>query len=74
MLQIIGFIVAVYAICRLAQVAFELTNSNGDRLWNGLPFSTRFIVVASISGVGILILGALSMCLLFHGAGPGPQF
>ena len=66
MLQIIGLIVAVYAICRLALVAFEMTEGTSG-VWKGLPFMTRFIIVAVISGIGVLTLVVLTACLLLSG-------
>ena len=55
MLQIIGLIMAVYAVCRLGQVGFEMGNGSGE-VWNGLPWLVRFVIVRSISLLDIIVL------------------
>jgi hypothetical protein len=67
-LQIIGLIVAVYALVRLAQVPVEMTV--GKETWLGFPFQVRFLAVAGASGIGIAILLLLTLALLFQGSGP----
>lgn len=71
MIQIIGLIIAVYAIMRLIQVPFEIMRDGDSRSagekWSGLPFLIRFIVVASASWLGILVLLILTLLLLVSG-------
>jgi hypothetical protein len=64
MIPIIGCIVAVYAICRLAQVAFEITREPDAKTWGGLPFVFRFVIIIGISTGGIVILLGLTVLLL----------
>lgn len=66
MLQVIGLIVAVYAIVRVLQVPIEMTATK--EIWLGMPFMVRFIILTAISGGGLLVLGILSLMLLFSGS------
>ena len=68
-LKIIGLIIAVYAMCRLAQVTFEL--SEGSNYWKGMPYIARFSVVMSVSVVGLAAIGMLTLMLLFSGVDNG---
>lgn len=70
MLVIVGLIVAVYAICRLVQVVFEMTPEADDG-WKGISYPVRFIIIAVVSALGILLLLALSSCLMFGFGGHG---
>lgn len=70
MLVIIGLIVAVYALCRLAQVVFEMTAESQDS-WKGPPFPARFLIVAVISAIGITFLLVLTFILVIAGLGNG---
>lgn len=66
MLQIIGLIVAVYAIVRVIQVPIEMTATKDE--WLGLPFKTRFFILAGISGAGLMALAFLTLLLLVSGS------
>jgi hypothetical protein len=63
MIQVIGLIIAVYAITRLIQVPLELFTSS-DAL-PALPVVVRLSIVAGISIIGLLFLGLLTLLLLF---------
>lgn len=65
MLQIVGLIVAAYALCRLAQVPFEMSGAKEE--WLGAPLMVRWIIVATVSGLGILAIAALTLMLLASG-------
>lgn len=67
MIQIIGLIVAVYAAIRLVQVPIEFTS--GKDHWT--PMIARFIVVAALSGCGLMLLVILTAMLLMSGADMG---
>lgn len=69
MLQVIGLIVAVYAMVRVVQVPIEMTA--GREEWLGLPFKTRFFILAGISAGGFFLLGILTLLLLASGTGAG---
>jgi len=71
MLQVIGLIVAVYAMVRVVQVPIEMTANREE--WLGLPFRTRFFILAGISAVGLLLLGILTLLLLASGSQLGPR-
>lgn len=71
MLQIIGLIVAVYAMVRVIQVPIEMTATKDE--WLGLPFKTRFFILAGISGAGLIALGFLTLLLLVSGS-PSLEF
>ncbi|MSQ94418.1 MAG: hypothetical protein EXR98_07665 [Gemmataceae bacterium] len=62
MLKVIGMIVAVYAMIRVIQVPIEMTATKEE--WLGLPFKIRFFILAGISGLGLLVLGILTLVLL----------
>lgn len=66
MLQIIGLIVAVYAMVRVIQVPIEMTATKDE--WLGLPFKVRFFILAGISGAGLMALGFLTLLLLASGS------
>ncbi len=66
MLQIIGLIIAVYAMVRLIQVPIEM--SAVKDVWLGMPFLVRFLILAAVSGFGFLVLGVLTLLLLTSGA------
>lgn len=71
MLQVIGLIVAVYAMVRVVQVPIEMTA--GREEWLGLPFNVRFFILAGVSAAGLLVLGILTLMLLAAGSQPGPR-
>lgn len=71
MLQIIGLIVAIYAMARIVQIPLEMTARHDDFM--GVPFMTRFFVVAGISVLALGFLGLLTLALLFSGS-PSPNF
>ena len=71
MLQVIGLIVAVYAMVRVVQVPIEMTANREE--WLGLPFMARFYILAGISALGLLLLGILTLLLLASGSQPGPR-
>lgn len=62
MVQLIGLIIAAYALVRLVQVVFELSDGYGP--WKGIPFLVRFICVCAMSALGIMVIGVLAMMLL----------
>lgn len=66
MLQVIGLIVAVYAMVRVVQVPIEMTSTKEE--WLGLPFTVRFFILAGISAAGLLVLGILTLMLLASGS------
>ncbi len=66
MLQVIGLIVAVYAMVRVVQVPIEMTATKEE--WLGLPFKVRFFILAGVSAGGLLVLGILTLVLLASGA------
>ncbi len=68
MLQIIGLIVAVYAMVRLIQVPIEMTGAKEELI--GLTFKVRFFIVAAMSAFGFLILGILTLILLLAPSNP----
>lgn len=70
MLQIIGLIVAAYAMARLIQVPLEMSASAEE--WLGLPLWVRFMIVAGVSIIGLLVLALLTLLLLFSGS-PSPR-
>ena len=70
MLQVIGLIVAVYAMIRVVQVPIEMTATKEE--WLGLPFKLRFFILSGISGIGLLVLGILTLLLLASGSS-GPS-
>jgi len=72
MLQVIGLIVAVYAMIRVIQIPIEMTATQDQ--WLGLPFNVRLFILAGISGLGLLILGVLTLMLLFSGSTGPPGF
>ncbi len=71
MLQVIGLIVAVYAMIRVLQVPIEMTATKEE--WLGFPFNVRFFILAGISLVGLMVLGLLTLILLASGS-PSPGF
>lgn len=71
MLQVIGLIVAVYAMVRVIQVPIEMTA--GREEWLGLPFKIRFFILTGVSAAGLFVLGILTLMLLASGAEPGPR-
>ena len=71
MLQVIGLIVAVYAMVRVVQVPIEMTAAREE--WLGLPFKLRFFILAGISAGGLFLLGILTLLLLASGSQPGPR-
>jgi len=66
MLQIIGLIVAVYAMIRLVQVPIEMSAGKED--WLGTPFKLRFFILAGASGLGLFAIGILTLMLLASGS------
>ena len=72
MLQVIGLIVAVYAMVRVIQVPIEMTANKEE--WLGLPFTVRFFILAGVSAGGLLVLGILTLMLLASGSQPAPPF
>lgn len=66
MLQVIGLIVAVYAMIRVVQVPIEMTATKEE--WLGMPFKVRFIILTAISVCGLFLLGILTIILLLSGA------
>ena len=72
MLQLIGLIVAVYAMVRVVQVPIEMTATKDE--WLGLPFKTRFFILAGVSAFGLFCLGILTILLLGSGAPRVPSF
>lgn len=65
MLQIIGLIVAVYAMVRVVQVPIEMTATREE--WLGIPFKVRFFILSGISLAGLMALGLLTLLLLLSG-------
>ena len=61
MIQIIGFIIVVYAITRLLQTPFE--HAAYQVTWMGMGFRSRSALVCLISLVGLLILWLLAATL-----------
>jgi hypothetical protein len=61
-LQLIGLIIAVYAVCRLAQAPLVMVIQG--KTWEGLPFSTRFTIVVAVSSAGAFIIALLTLLLL----------
>ncbi|WP_020470881.1 hypothetical protein [Zavarzinella formosa] len=66
MFQVIGLIIAVYAMIRMIQIPIEMTAGRED--WLGMPFKIRFFIIAGVSGMGLLVLGILTILLLVTGA------
>ena len=62
MIQIVGLIVAVYAVCRLVQIGLENAEKGG--LVKGVPVST---ILACVCGCGIGVIGVLTLLLLVQG-------
>ena len=71
MLQVIGLIIAVYAMVRVVQVPIEMTATK--EVWLGLPFQVRFFILAGISAGGLFLLLILTLMLLASGSQPGPR-
>ena len=71
MLQVIGLIVAVYAMIRVVQVPIEMTATKEE--WLGVPFKVRFFVLSAISLAGLMALGLLTLILLFSGSSSSPS-
>jgi hypothetical protein len=65
-------IVAVYAMIRVVQFPIEMTATKEE--WLGMPFKTRFIILAAISGAGLFALGILTLLLLASGSSPPRGF
>lgn len=65
MIQVIGLIIAVYALVRFIQVPIEMTS--GHEQWLGIPFLARVIVVAGLSVLGFLAIAVLALILLTAG-------
>lgn len=65
MVQTIGLIIAVYAVARLVQVPIEFTR--GQEKWFGMPLFARFVAVAAISGLTVIVLVVLTLVLLASG-------
>jgi hypothetical protein len=70
MIPNIGLIVAMYAICRLVQVPIEATAR--QEKWLGLPLLPRWVALATVSVVGIMVIGLLALVLLIGSAAPMP--
>jgi len=70
MLQIIGLIVAVYAIARIVQVPLEMTATKD--VWLGMPHFARVAIVFGVSVIALAFLLLLTMMLLFVGVDTGP--
>jgi hypothetical protein len=69
-LQIIGLIIAVYAIFRLIQVPIEMTATREEVF--KVPYLIRLAAIAGISLFGVMALGVLTLMLLLSGS-PRPM-
>ena len=65
MIQLIGLIIAVYAITRLALVPYE--HAAYERVWVKMPFWLRSFHVSFICIVGIGIIVLLVFALILQG-------
>ena len=57
MLQLVGLIVAVYTVVRLLQVPIEHSQAHA-----------KTALLSILSGLGVLVIGFLTLGLLFSGA------
>ena len=64
MLQTIGLIIAVYTMVRVIQIPIEMTATKEDYL--GLPFKIRLLILTVLSVICLLVLGILTLVLLFN--------
>ncbi len=62
MIQLIGLIIAVYAMVRLTQVPYE--HAAYERSWGGMPFWVRSLHVSFLSTVGVIILALFVYALI----------
>jgi hypothetical protein len=65
MIQVIGLLIAVYAMARMIQVPIEMTGAKETYL--GLPLWGRLAIVAGVSIAAVVVLGVLTLMLLFTG-------
>ena len=63
MIQIIGLIIAAYAMVRVIQIPIEMTATKEEYL--GLSFKIRLLILTVLSVICLLILGILTLMLLF---------
>lgn len=63
MISLIGFIVGTYAVCRLIQVTLEFP---GKSSWFGIHPAARWVLLASISCLGILFILALLSLMVYQ--------
>lgn len=68
MLQIIGLVVCVYGIARLAQIPFEFRPPDNETF--AIPPSVRFFALCVLSIGGALLIAALTVLLLTNGTPP----
>ena len=63
MIQIIGLIIAVYAMVRVIQIPIEMTSTKEEYL--GLSFKIRLLILTGLSVICLLSLVILTLILLF---------
>ena len=63
MIQLIGFIVAAYAIIRVIQVPLEMSGSSDDP-----AYRMRFVLVSLVSAAGFVVLVGLAVFLGMYGS------